>query len=162
MFLISAKLYVIEHGAYAPAAMPCQHISCFSFHTNWFLMELDWEISCLKENTAEVTYFNWVIRQKSAKIFKMVAITHISNGGLKSFTLLRTILCRALVDPNTVALEPKKTYVSPWSSVQLTLMRISQLTWASCPISGKVSYVLYVLGLSYFRKLLRHMEPSRK
>lgn len=56
VFLISAKFYVIEHGGYAPAAMSSQHISCFSFHTNWFLkwfMELDWEIY-LKENE-EVT-----------------------------------------------------------------------------------------------------------
>lgn len=53
---------MIEHGDYAPAAMPCQHILYFNFHTNWFLkrlMELGWEIPCLEEKAAaEVTYFN--------------------------------------------------------------------------------------------------------
>lgn len=83
-------------------------------------MELYWEISCLKKNAVEVTYFKRVRRHKSDKFFKMVAIAHISDGRLKGFTLLRTVLCRALVDPNTDALEPKRTYFSPWSSTQVT------------------------------------------
>lgn len=82
-------------------------------------MELDWEISCPKENAAEVTYFDRVRRYRPGTFFKMVAIARISDGRLKGFTLLRTVQCRALVDPNTVALETKPRYLSPWSSAQV-------------------------------------------